>query len=272
MRQMRIIAESEFRDGAANMAIDCAIAEAVAAHSELPTLRLYGWAPFCLSLGYGQRLRDADQSALRARGWDLVRRPTGGKAILHGHELTYSLCLPLDHPLATGDIIASYRRLSAGFLRAFAELGIAANAESQSDIPNHEALGPVCFEVPSHYEITVAGRKLIGSAQLRRRGVLLQHGTIPLAGDVARICEGLALDSEAARERAKRDVRARATTLESLLGSAPAWGEVADAIERGFAAAFNLDLLPAALSPAESQRACELKGEQFANPAFTAKR
>ena len=82
------------------MAVDCAVLDAVSQAAQPPTLRLYGWDPFCLSLGYGQRIRDVDLQQLSAKGWHLVRRPTGGKAILHGDELTYSLCLPLDHPLA----------------------------------------------------------------------------------------------------------------------------------------------------------------------------
>ena len=272
MRQMRILQESDFRAGASNMAIDCAIAEAVAAHTQPPTLRLYGWHPFCLSLGYGQRSRDADRQTLQARAWDLVRRPTGGKAILHGDELTYSLCLPLDHPLAKGDIIESYRRLSAGFLNALNHLGLSASAVPLAPSPNQNPIGPVCFDLPSHYEITVNGRKLIGSAQLRRRGLMLQHGTIPLSGDLARICDVLAFDSESAREQQKRHVRLRATTLESLLSPTPAWSDVAAAIESGFAAEFDLDFIPAALSPAESQRAAELKLERFSNPNFTEKR
>ena len=113
------------------MAVDSAILEAVAAGTQPPTLRLYGWQPFCLSLGYGQRVRDVDREALAQRGWDLARRESGGKAILHGDEITYSLCLPRDHPLALSDVIESYRRISRGLLRALEGLGLAAQARHQ---------------------------------------------------------------------------------------------------------------------------------------------
>lgn len=269
---MRILQESDFRDGASNMAIDCAIAEAVSQGSRVPTLRLYGWTPFCLSLGYGQRARDVDRAALAARDWDLVRRPTGGKAILHGDELTYSLCLPLNHELATENVIESYRRLSAGLLRALAHLGIAAQAEPQAAGQADYAAGPVCFVAPSHFEITVAGRKVIGSAQLRRRGVMLQHGTIPLAGDVARICDVLQRDPGRERQRHKREVRQRAATLAEIRPQAPAWLEVAQALERGFTEAFELEFLHGELSPAEAARAAVLKSERFNNPSYTLKR
>ena len=272
MRQMRALRDCDFRAGASNMAIDCAILEAVAAGDQPPTLRLYGWAPFCLSLGYGQRMRDVHLDALAERGWELVRRPTGGKAILHGDELTYSLCLPLDHPLASGDLIESYRSISAGLLRALECLGLCVQAHPQSERPRHADLGPVCFELPSHYEVSVSGRKLIGSAQLRRRGGLLQHGTLPLCGDVARICDALRFDSDATLAEQKAKVRARATTLAQAAGKTLSWSAAADAIEAGFARAFEMELIAGSLSASESKRALALAQDRFSDPTWTQKR
>ncbi|MYE27385.1 MAG: lipoate--protein ligase family protein [Chloroflexi bacterium] len=272
MRQIRALRDCHFRDGASNMAIDSAILEAVARGDQPPTLRLYGWQPFCLSLGYGQRTSDVDIPALDERGWDLVRRPTGGKAILHGDELTYSLCLPQDHPLASGDIVESYRRISAGLLRALGELGLEAESERHKASLRPAAAGPVCFEIPSHYEISVAGRKLIGSAQMRRRGSLLQHGTIPLQGDLARVCDVLNFDSEETRARQKRSLRECALTLDEATGAAQSWSTLAHAIERGFSLAFDLELTSGPLSPVEAERAEALKHERFGNPAWTRKR
>ncbi len=272
MRQIRALQDCDFRDGANNMAIDCAIFEAVASGLQPPTLRLYGWRPFCLSLGYGQRTRDADLDALADRGWDLVRRPTGGKAILHGDELTYSLCLPQHHPLACGDIIESYRRISLGFLDALQELGLDAESERQKASLRPAAVGPVCFEIPSHYEISVSGRKLIGSAQMRRNGGLLQHGSIPLRGDLARVCDVLSFASEEARARQKIRLRERAATLSELVGETLTWSELANAIQRRFSLAFDLELTSGQLSAAETERAGALKQDRFSNPAWTRKR
>lgn len=272
MRQIRALRDCEFRGGASNMAIDCAILEAVAQGRQPPTLRLYGWKPFCLSLGYGQRASDVDSGALADRGWDLVRRPTGGKAILHGDELTYSLCLPRDHPLAHRDVVESYRRISAGLLQALAILGLSASAERQDASLRPPAAGPVCFELPSHYEISVAGRKLIGSAQMRRKGGLLQHGTLPLCGDLARICDVLNFEQETARAARQTSLRARALTLAELSGAALNWSDAAHAIERGFSRALNIECRPGSLSAAESERAQALKRERFGNPVWTNKR
>ncbi len=272
MRQIRALRDCEFHDGGSNMAIDCAIFDAVAIGQQPPTLRLYGWQPYCLSLGYGQRASDVDFAALDKKGWDLVRRPTGGKAILHGDELTYSLCLPQDHPLAGGDVVESYRRISAGFLRALAVLGLDAESERQSASHRAAATGPVCFEMPSHYEISVAGRKLIGSAQMRRKGGLLQHGSIPLRGDLARICDVLSFASDEARARQKASLRQRAATLAEVARATLTWSDLASAIEQGFSLAFDLDLASGQLTAAESVRAQALKNERFGNPAWTRKR
>lgn len=272
MRQMRLLAESIFSNGVRNMAVDCAIAESVGSGSQLPTLRMYGWQPICLSLGYGQRTAEVDAEVLAARGWDMVRRPSGGKAILHGDELTYSLCLPLGHALARGDVVASYRRISAGLLAALRILGMSAQAEAMPADANASSAGPVCFVLPSHYEIAVGGRKLIGSAQLRRGGALLQHGTLPLRGDIGRICDALVFPSSSARERERRLVRQRATTLSDSLGRDVGWDEAAEALVQGFAQAFDLALAEGALSAGERERAAALQSERFGNPAYTAKR
>jgi lipoate-protein ligase A len=146
-------------DCATNMAIDEAILRAVAAELVPPTLRLYAWEPPCLSLGQAQSCSEVDWEACAARGYTVVRRPTGGRAILHTDELTYSVTAPEDEPRVQGGIVESYRRLSEGLiegLRLMGVPGIEAHHPEQS--ANNTAQGPVCFEVPSTYEVTVAGK------------------------------------------------------------------------------------------------------------------
>lgn len=272
MRQWRVIFESEFTTGKRNMAIDGAILEAVSQGVQPPTLRLYGWSPMCLSLGYGQRMREVDINGLEQNGWQLVRRPTGGKAILHGDELTYSVSLPIEHALAHGDVIESYRRISRGLLQALQYIGLSPKSEHQGDGLRDKTKGPVCFEVPSHYEITVNERKLIGSAQVRRKEGILQHGTIPLYGDVGRICETLAFETVEERNTQKEKVRSRAVTLADVMDNPPSWEQAALAVERGFCAEFDLQMARGNLSMWELQRTEELIDEQFDNPDWTNKR
>ena len=132
--------QSPAQPGAWNMALDEAIFEAAGRREVLPTLRLYAWQPACLSLGYGQPITDVDLEALAAQGWGLVRRPTGGRAILHIDELTYSVSGPQDEPRLRGSILESYRTLSAALLAGLLRLGIQAQAFPKNGAQNSNTL------------------------------------------------------------------------------------------------------------------------------------
>jgi lipoate-protein ligase A len=258
--------------GAANMAVDEAILNAVAEGGAPATLRFFRWAPPCLSLGYAQPLAEVDRARLRARGWDIVRRPTGGRAILHTDELTYSVVAPLAEPRVAGGVVESYRQLSAGLMRGLELLGLPVRADKEYDPPEGgPPKGPVCFEVPSNYEITFGSRKLLGSAQLRRQGVMLQHGTLPLAGDMARICEVLRFNSDDERSQAQARVRARAATAGEALGREVSWDEAAAALGRGFGEALELTLAPGGLLEQEQGAAQQLRAGKYAAEAWTAR-
>lgn len=255
--------------GAMNMAIDEAIAAHVGTQLAPPTLRFYQWKPACLSLGYGQPSTDVDLERLRDKGWDIVRRLSGGRAILHIDELTYSIAIPADDPRMQGGVIDSYRRLSRGLIGGLEALDISVNANPATR-QVHRFKGPVCFEVPSDYEITVRGKKLIGSAQTRRSGLAaLQHGTLPLFGDIARICETLAFPSEWHRQVAVARVRERALTLEDILGKQVDFRIAARAIQQGFEQALNLTLVVSELSKEERSQAENLRINKYATDAWT---
>lgn len=271
MRQYRLITDQPM-DGARNMAVDEALLQSVIAGDSLPTLRFYAWNPATLSLGYGQRSSDADRDRLMDMGWSLVRRPTGGKSILHIDEMTYSLTLPDDHALAQGGIVESYRRISRGLLAGLQRLGLMPRADKKAE--GAPVLGAVCFEVPSHYEITTGdGKKLIGSAQLRRKGGLLQHGSLPLLGDIGRICDVLRYDNNIEREEGRYAVRQRAATLSDVLGqNTPSWGVVVEAMIAGFAETFDASFIDEPLTDAEVARADDLRAATYGNDAWTLRR
>lgn len=260
MRQWRLIYDTPM-NGRRNMAVDEAILEAVIAREVPPTLRLYAWHPPCLSIGYGQSSRDADKARIAALGWDWVRRPTGGKAILHTDELTYSVAVAGEHPFATQDIVTSYRTISHALTAALSRLGLM--PESKAKDADIKAAGAVCFEVPSHYEITVGGRKLVGSAQMRRHDGVLQHGTLPLTGDISRICDALVYPTEAARTSARAQVHTRALTLEEALGHTVTWQQAADALVQGFREAFGITFTEGALILGEIEHAGLLEAEKY---------
>jgi len=273
MLNWRLLVDGAF-SGATNMAVDHAIMAAVGNGLAPPTLRLYAWEPPCLSLGYNQPMHDVDTKRLTAYGWHLVRRPTGGKAILHTDELTYSVALPKDDPLVAGGIVQSYRRLSRALLAAL-ELTDAHLSQQLAATPTEQRssiTGPVCFEMPSDYEITAQGKKLIGSAQVRRGDAVLQHGTLPLYGDIARIIEVLAFEDEMARRAARQRVQKRATTFEAVLGKCLHWDAIAPLVVQGFQQTFNIQFTADELSAEEQQHADELVNTVYCDDAWTHRR
>ena len=262
----RLLVDGE-TDGATNMAVDEAIHTAVVEGLSPSTLRFYAWSPPCLSLGRNQPLADVDTAACRAAGVDVVRRATGGRAILHTDELTYSVALLQSDPRATGDVKEGYRRLSEGLLAGLRSLG-AEVVQARRQGEQAPDLTAVCFETPSDYEITTGGRKLMGSAQWRARGGVLQHGTLPLCGDLACIVDYLSF-SDPQRVAQRRTVRARAATLESALGRSISFAAAARALAEGFAQALNLNLIPGDLTPHEHDQVIELRRSRYANMGWT---
>jgi lipoate-protein ligase A len=261
------------------MAVDEAILEAVGPGDSLPTLRLYAWEPACLSLGYAQPITDVDIPCLQARGWELVRRPTGGRAILHTDELTYSVIAPPGEPRVAGTVLESYSRLAAALVEALRLLNLPVEVHehdnpvrepgpprTSSKIPN-----PVCFEVPSPYEITAGGKKLIGSAQARRKEGVLQHGSLPLTGDLRRILQVLAFPNEEARTRAASHLLERATTVETALGRVVSWNEAAEVFASAFRSVLGVDLQPGELSLQEKARTGQLIAAKYNTPDWNRK-
>lgn len=251
------------------MAVDEAILEHIHRGESKPTLRLYSWNPPCLSLGHAQPFKDVDVERLRARGWEVVRRLTGGRAILHTDELTYSVTGSADEPVLAGGVLESYNRLSKALLHAVRNLGLAVEVKENEGSPAGQNLNPVCFEVPSTYEITIKGRKLIGSAQARKKEGVLQHGSLPLTGDLTRICDALTFGDESARQKAKDRLLARAATVESISGVETGWERAAQAFVHGFEAELGIRFERGELSESERQRADELVKEKYAHPDWT---
>lgn len=255
--------------GAWNMAVDESILEHIQRGESLPALRLYAWDPPCLSLGHAQPFADVDMERVKSHGWEVVRRLTGGRAILHTDELTYSVTGSTSELILSGSILESYNRIARALLFAVRELGLPVEMKEHITEPATLNLNPVCFEVPSTYEITVDGKKLIGSAQARRKEGVLQHGSLPLTGDLTRICQALVFKDESARENAAQRLLARATTVESVTGVKTDWEKAAQTFVKGFESQLGIHFQRGELSRSESERAEELVKEKYANPIWT---
>lgn len=175
--KLRIIHDGA-HPGAVNMKRDGELLEAHQPGDD-PVLRIYRWSPPAVTIGHNQTAEDFDEQAVRAAGFGLVRRPTGGRAILHADELTYCVVGTSPGPLFGQSLHECYMKINAALLDFLAGLGVA--AEISGGESRQEARGLLCFKSAGQHEIRVGGRKLIGSAQRRTRGVFLQHGSI-LAG------------------------------------------------------------------------------------------
>lgn len=254
--------------GSFNMALDETLMQCCGNGSP-PTLRLYGWSQACLSVGYFQRVeQDIDPKTCQTLGIDLVRRPTGGRAVLHDDEMTYSVTGSLDDPRLTGSVIESYARIAAGIREGLKVLGLEVD---EGSVPGARAKTETgaCFESVWGHELTVRGRKIVASAQTRRGGVVLQHGSILLSADPGR----LALVFKAPdRGLMEAMFRRRLTTLSDVLGRTITPEEVAPAIRCGFERALGVALEVGKPSKEESALAARLVAEKYGNPDWNFRR
>ena len=225
--------DTGFRPGKFNMEFDETMAGRLERDGGISTLRVYGWNPPAVSIGRHQRVEDFDAGALQRAGIDLVRRPTGGRAILHAHELTYSIAM---HAGDRGPREV-YRFISGGLLRGLRLLGIGAELTDRDEglktSPDDPQSVP-CFSSFAKDEIQFGGRKLAGSAQRRYGRVVLQHGSLLLGPQHRRIVEYLSPAVGQARSFLEHDLADRTIDVESILGREIPFEECARALKTGF--------------------------------------
>jgi len=179
-------------DAFENMAIDEAVFLVNQNTGSRPTLRFYGWDPPAVSLGFFQDYNEgANEEFCRESRIDIVRRLTGGKAVLHENEITYSLVAGLDNPLFPNGILGTYMVISRCLIAALSEIGVRAEMETSRPQAAVGGLKSFCFSMPSQYELLVGGRKICGSAQVRSSGSFLQHGSLLLEYDPVRTCKAI---------------------------------------------------------------------------------
>lgn len=264
-----------------NMAVDEAI---LTAHSEgkvPPTVRFYGWDPATLSIGYFQRAaEEINFEQLKQEGLGFVRRPTGGRAVLHDQELTYSIIVAENYPGIPRSVTEAYRVLSEGLVLGFRKLGLDAEMvqlASEDDKRKYESMGSAaCFDSPSWYELVVEGRKIAGSAQTRQKQVVLQHGSILLDMDVDQLFRVLLFRSERLQERPRQQFVHKAVAINDLcrdLGRAVvALPEVEDAFRIGLAEGLGVELVEEGLTDYEIALAEQLMADKYANETWNLRR
>ncbi len=234
-----------------NMAIDEAVfAASLQTEASPPVLRLYGWRPEAISIGCFQRI-DELHGELRRRGRiDLVRRATGGSAILHCHELTYSLCIHFPSRAGRQATEMVYIAAHKAIIKALAKLGVNARMRGDAATPS-DLDSPFCFAKPTRFDIMVGDRKLVGSAQRRKGKAILQHGSIPIA------------DSHGVPH---------ATGLAEATGSDHSFPDVAECLRWGFETQFNTHFETRRLTQPERDLAGALASRKYRSDRWTLRR
>ncbi|MDE0027427.1 MAG: hypothetical protein OXP69_23700 [Spirochaetaceae bacterium] len=264
VRAFRLLLDPK-RPGAHNMAVDEALLRCMTPDGA-PVLRLYGFAPACVSLGRFQAAGDVGDDAARVSdGVDLVRRPTGGRAVLHDDEVTYAVVLGRHH-LQPFTKRAAYRASAALLLRLLGALGVRGAVHTGDSAAPAADADPDCYRATGEYEITAGAKKLVGSAQITTRDAALQHGSIPLSTSYARIARYLRGRGSAHEEGAVPG----ATSVAAESGRR--WGYHDALHELAAAAHAELDAEPSTPSEAEVRLARELEENRYSRRHWTCAR
>lgn len=260
-----------------NMALDEALLEWHSKGEIPPTIRFYGWNPPTLSIGYFQKAeKEINFDKVKELGLGFVRRPTGGRGVLHDEELTYSVIVSEEYPNMPKTVTEAYRVISEGLLEGFRSLGLEAyfaiprSEEEKNSLKNPRS--SVCFDAPSWYELVVEGRKIAGSAQTRQKGVILQHGSILLEIDEDKLFSVFNYPNDRVKERMQRAFRSKAVAINAIAGRKIPIEEAKEAFYKGFASALGIDLEPYTLSEEEEAYVEELARTKYGSDEWNFKR
>jgi lipoate-protein ligase A len=252
-------------DAFENMAVDEAIFRVNRHIDAPPTLRFYGWASPAVSLGYFQDIKkEVDVEACRRRRTHIVRRPTGGKAVLHEGDLTYAVVARESNPLFPSDILGTYRVISHCISRGLALLGIEAEMADNSRMPDCDSLKASCFSSPSRHELLVRSRKICGSAQIRAHGVFLQHGSILMGFDPYKTCDVMLPHADDYEGQVMRLNQSVTSVLEHAHRPVDV-GELCRMLITGFEESLGITLVEGTLSLEEEEVKAQLLKNKYMN-------
>jgi len=245
MKEQWRLLKTNFSTAFTNMAVDRAVLVASSEGKVSPTVRFYGWEPSAISIGYFQSLEEeVDLDTCRKLGVDYVRRITGGGAVFHEEELTYSIVIPETHPQIPKNILKSYGRICGAVMKGLDNLGI----ESRY--------------VPIN-DIITGGKKISGNAQTRKAKIVLQHGTVLTDVDVDKMFSVLKVPNEKIKDKLIADVKQRVTSIKHVLGKEIRFEDVSEAMKIGFEEEFNVDLIEEPLSEEEKELTRKFEKECF---------
>ena len=260
--------DTGFLSGCENMAIDEAVFLSCQQGKSLPTIRLYGWTPPAVSLGYFQKADNAiNFEACKRRGVDVVKRLSGGRAVLHDKELTYSLICAEGTPPFGKTILETYKTISMCLISALKNLNLdvkwVTSKEKHSSFRHLNDKTVSCFSSPSWYEITVEGKKICGSAQKRGGGIWMQHGAILLEHDVEMLAD--VLKSGKSKQEFMDEIFSSTTSINNHLGKKIDFYELKTLVLKGFGANLGIILERGNLTYYEYKLKNQLLKEKYQN-------
>lgn len=269
--------DSGNHSAAFNMALDEALLDWNSEGKIPPVIRFYGWDPATLSIGYFQKVeKEINMEMVKEHKLGFVRRPTGGRGVLHEHELTYSVIVSEEHPDMPKTVTEAYRVISEGILKGFHNLGMEAyfavpnTEEDRASLKNPRSA--VCFDAPSWYELVVEGRKVAGSAQTRQKGVILQHGSILLDLDEDKLFSLFNYPNERVKERMQKAFKSKAVAINEISKEKVTIEMAKEAFKKGFEDGLDIELEPYELTEEELAYVHKIAKERYESDEWNFKR
>jgi lipoate-protein ligase A len=247
MKEKWRLLQSGYNNAYRNMAIDRAVMVSNSKKSVPPTVRFYGWKPSAISIGYFQSLEDeVELETCNKLNIDYVRRITGGGAVFHENELTYSIVISESNPLIPKNILDSYGRICGAIIKGLRNLGIDSIYAPINDILSD-------------------GKKISGSAQTRKIQTVLQHGTVLIDVDSERMFSVLKVPNEKIKDKMISNVNERVTSIRHILGENISFDEIANSMKKGFEKEFNINLFEGELTKKELELTKKFEEEYFSS-------
>jgi lipoyl(octanoyl) transferase len=269
--------DSGNHSAAFNMALDEALLDWNSEGKIPPVIRFYGWNPATLSIGYFQKVeKEINMDMVKQHELGFVRRPTGGRGVLHEHELTYSVIVSEEHPDMPKTVTEAYRVISEGILKGFHNLGMKAyfavpkTEEDRASLKNPRSA--VCFDAPSWYELVVEGRKVAGSAQTRQKGVILQHGSILLDLNEDKLFSLFKYPNDRVKERMQKAFKSKAVAINEIAKEKVTIEMAKKAFKEGFEEGLDIELEPYELTEEELAYVHKIAKERYESDEWNFKR
>jgi lipoate-protein ligase A len=238
------------------MAIDEVLATKSVPHDKRAIFRVYRWQPYAISLGYNQDPNDLALEKCKQDNIDIVRRPTGGRAVLHAEEITYSIIIPKESEFYSADVLSTYNRINQGILKGLHLIGVKAElverlADEKEKSSTYKDKIP-CFSKSAKFEIAYQGKKLVGSAQRRYENSILQHGSILVGTFHLRLADYIATLKGSRVEKFRQALTEKTISISQILPTRINYDKIIWAIKTGFQQSFNIYFLEGQLTPHEN--------------------